>query len=201
MRKREDLVGKRFGRLTVVSLYGVKRHHAQWLCKCDCGLTTLSYAYQLNNGSKQSCGCLRVEKASEHISESLKGKDNPTYKHGGKSGKTERLYYTWWNMLKRCETPSANRYKSYGGRGITVCEEWHDYKVFRDWAYANGYYDEDESLPRGEKLSIDRIDPDGNYCPENCRWIPLSENSRLRNLHANQNRRLRQAQSGATHRR
>lgn len=191
MRKREDLVGKKFGRLTVISLYGVKRHHAQWLCKCDCGLTTLSYAYQLNSGAKQSCGCLRVEKASAHIPEALKGKDNPTYKHGGKSGKPERLYYTWWNMLKRCETPSANRYKSYGGRGITVCEEWHDYKVFRDWAYANGYYNEDENLPRGEKLSIDRIDPDGNYCPENCRWITLSENSRLRNLHANQNRRLR----------
>lgn len=191
MRKREDLVGKKFGRLTVVSLYGVKRHHAQWLCKCDCGLTTLAYAYQLNSGAKQSCGCLRVEKASEHIPEALTGKNNPTYKHGGKSGKTERLYYTWWNMLKRCETPSANRYKSYGGRGITVCEEWHDYKVFRDWAYANGYYDEGENLPRGEKLSIDRIDPDGNYCPENCRWITLSENSRLRNLHANQNRRLR----------
>lgn len=191
MRKREDMIGKRFGRLTVVSLYGVKRHHAQWLCQCDCGLTTLSFAYQLNSGAKKSCGCLRVEKASEHIPEALKGADSPTYRHGGKSGGTERLYYIWWNMLKRCETPSATRYSFYGGRGISVCEEWHDYLTFREWAYANGYHDEDKELPRGEKLSIDRIDPDGNYCPENCQWITLSENVRRRNLHANQNRRLR----------
>lgn len=187
MRKREDMIGKRFGRLTVVSLHGVKKHHAQWLCQCDCGLTTLSFAYQLNSGAKQSCGCLRVEKASEHIPTSLKGKDNPTYKHGGRSQGTERLYYTWWNMLKRCETPSANRC----GRGIKVCEEWHDYKVFRDWAYANGYHNEDTRLPRAERLSIDRINPDGNYEPNNCRWISLSDNVKYRNLHANQNRRLR----------
>lgn len=192
MRKREDIVGKRFGRLTVVSLYGVKSHHAQWLCQCDCGLTTLAFAYQLNTGKKQSCGCLRVEKASEHIPEALHGEANPTYKHGGKSGKTERLYMTWWNMLKRCETPSANRYSYYGGRGISVCEEWHDYGTFRAWAYANGYYEQDDSLRRGDKLSIDRIDPDGDYEPSNCRWITLSENVKLRNLHANQNRRLRE---------
>ena len=201
MRKREDLVGKRFGRLTVVGLAGVKRHHAQWLCQCDCGLTTLSYAYQLNNGSKQSCGCLRTEKASEHIPQAQKGEANPTYKHGGKSGKIERLYTTWWNMLKRCETQSASRYECYGGRGIKVCKEWHDYAVFREWAYNNGYYDQDPNLSRGEKFSIDRIDPDKDYEPSNCQWISLSDNVRRMNLHANQNRRLAKSKSGATHRR
>lgn len=189
MRKRENLIGKRYGRLVVIGLYGTKRHHAQWLCQCDCGLTTLSYAYQLNNGSKQSCGCLRNEKASEHIPEAKRGQDNPTYKHGGRSGGIERLYITWWNMLKRCETASANRYKNYGGRGIRVCDEWHDYETFRTWAYDNGYYEQPKELPRGKKLSIDRIDPDGNYEPSNCRWITLSENSKLSNLHANQNGR------------
>lgn len=187
MRKRSDLVGKRFGRLTVIEMAGVKRHHAQWLCQCDCGLTTLSYAYQLNNGSKQSCGCLRTEEASKHIPPAKKGKDNPTYKHGGKTGGVERLYTTWWNMLKRCETASANRYEFYGGRGIEVCEEWHEYENFRKWAYENGYYEQDKDIPRGRKLSIDRIDPNGNYEPGNCRWVTLSENVKSRNyFHANQ---------------
>ena len=200
MRKREELIGKRFGRLTVIGLHGVKKHHAQWLCQCDCGLTTLSYAYQLNNGSKKSCGCLRIEEASKHIPPAKKGTESPTYKHGGKSGTIERLYTTWWNMLKRCETPSANRYANYGGRGIKVCEEWHDYEAFRTWAYENGYYDQPKDLPRAQKLSIDRIDPDKDYEPSNCRWITLSENSTFRNLHANQNRRPREPRSGATHR-
>ena len=200
MRKREDLVGKRFGRLTVIGLYGTKRHHAQWLCQCDCGLTTLSYAYRLNNGSKQSCGCLRTEKAMEHIPFSAPGAESPSYKHGGKSQGTERLYITWWNMLKRCETASANRYKHYGGRGIKVCEEWHDYETFRKWAYENGYYDQPKELDRKDKLSIDRIDNDGDYEPSNCRWITLSDNVSKRNVQANQNRRTVKDRSGATHR-
>lgn len=186
MRKREDLTGKRYGRLTVIGVHGIKRHHAQWLCKCDCGLTTLAYAYQLNSGAKQSCGCLRAEKACEHIPPALKGEDNPTYKHGGKSGGIERLYTTWANMLRRCETPSSNRYYCYGARGISVCTEWHDYAVFRAWAYQNGFYDQGPNVPRSEVLSIDRIDPNGNYEPSNCRFIPLSENVSFRNLHANQ---------------
>jgi hypothetical protein len=186
MRKREEMIGKRFGRLTVVGFHGVKKHHAQWLCQCDCGLTTLSYAYQLNSGSKKSCGCLRIEEASKHIPPAMKGDDNPTYKHGGKSGGIEPLYTTWWNMLKRCETPSSNRYHCYGGRGIKVCEEWHEYALFRKWAYANGYYEQDADTPRRYKLSIDRINPDGNYEPGNCRWITVSENASRRNLHANQ---------------
>lgn len=186
MRKREEMIGKRFGRLTVVGFHGVKKHHAQWLCQCDCGLTTLSYAYQLNSGSKKSCGCLRAEESSKHIPPALKGKENPTYKHGGKSCGTEQLYYTWWNMLKRCETESSNRYYCYGARGIRVCEEWHDYAVFKKWAYENGYFDQGSNVVRKNRLSIDRIDPDGNYEPNNCRWISVSENASKRNLHANQ---------------
>ena len=182
MRKREDMIGKRFGRLTVIGFHGIKSHHAQWLCQCDCGLTTLSYAYQLNSGAKKSCGCLRTELASGHIPPAKKGADNPTWKHGGKSGGAERLYFTWWNMLKRCETESANRYAHYGARGIRVCDEWHDYAAFRAWAYSHGYFDQGPGLPRAQKLSIDRIDPDGNYEPDNCRWVTLSENVRYRNM-------------------
>lgn len=186
MRKREDMIGKKFGRLTVVGFHGVKNHHAQWLCQCECGLTTLSYAYQLNSGKKQSCGCLRTEKAMERIPPEKKGAENPTYKHGGKSGGVERLYTTWWNMLKRCETSSASRYYCYGARGISVCEEWHDYGVFRKWAHENGYYEQPKGTPRKSVLSIDRIDPNGNYEPGNCRFVTVSENSTSRNLHANQ---------------
>ena len=88
------------------------------------------------------------------------------YKHGGVG---TRLYRIWQNMLNRCRNSNIPNYKYWGNKGVLVCEEWHSFEKFREWAIANGYTDE---------LTIDRIDCNGNYEPNNCQWITLQENAR-----------------------
>jgi len=156
-RFRKDLSGQRFGRLIALSDIGSNAHNSRiWLCKCDCGKEMKVASSDLRGGHTKSCGCYNLDKIIER---------NTT--HGGCY---TRLHKIWSNMTSRCYIPSSTRFADYGGRGITVHDEWKkDFSIFRTWAYANGYAD---------NLTIERKDVNGHYNPGNCKWIPNSEQSR-----------------------
>lgn len=146
----KDLTGQRFGRLLVLERVGSKDKKVRWLCKCDCGHLTTKDGSSIKSGRSRSCGCIRAERNNHHI-------------HGDSH---TRLHNIWTLMLQRCQNPKATGYERYGGRGIDVCEEWHDYPTFKKLAMANGYRDD---------LTIDRKDNEKGYCPENYRWATLKE--------------------------
>lgn len=160
MPRKNDLTGERFGRLIAIRTAGKTNGRYIWECLCDCGNTAYVVGSHLANGHTQSCGCLRIDTTSKM-----------GYSHGLHG---TRLYRIWANIKTRCNNPNAPNYKFYGGKGIAICDEWGgDFQTFYEWAMDNGYKDD---------LTIDRINSDLDYSPENCRWITQSENATRANM-------------------
>lgn len=157
-----DLDGIKFGKLIAIrKSENTCKSGSKWICLCECGNVTEVARCGLTSGHTKSCGCSRDNFLKEN---------KPSLKHGGAGGtnkKCERLYRVWCGMKERCNNPNHKKYEIYGGRGISVCDEWLDYGAFRKWAYLNGY---DENAKRG-KCTIDRINPDQGYTPINCRLV------------------------------
>lgn len=149
-----DLTGKSFGRLTVLTKTKSKCKQITWLCRCDCGKEIPVLSWNLRSGHTISCGC----KCSENLKNGLRT-SHKLINH--------RLYGIWENMKSRCYNPNTPQFQYYGQQGIVICDEWkHEFLSFYNWAIKNGYSDE---------LSIDRINPYGNYEPSNCRWATSEE--------------------------
>jgi hypothetical protein len=153
----KDIAGQTFGGLTALRVSEKRGPSGQilWECLCSCGSTTVKYGADLRSGHTKSCGCLQLLVVT---------------KHGYARGRSHtRLYRIWKAMRARCFRETHDEYKNYGARGISVCKEWSlSFESFLAWAKSSGYQ---------SHLQVDRVDVNGDYCPENCRWATQQENN------------------------
>lgn len=167
--KDERWRGEKFYSLTIIGfehIFHERGSRWNWICRCDCGTIVSVRPSRVMSGHTTSCGCNRREAIVEY---NKKAK----LKHGAAAGGSlSRLYRIWSGMKKRCSCERCEEYVDYGGRGIFVCDDWkNDFSLFRDWAYKNGY---------DESLSLDRINVNGPYSPDNCRWTDMKTQTRNR---------------------
>lgn len=152
-----DLTGRHFGRLTALEPAPNRGKKTRWTCQCECGQSVIVASTHLVSGHTESCGCLQRERSKIAAT-----------RHGGRR---TRLYTIWEHMRQRCSNPGNKDFSYYGGRGIHITPDWNDFDKFQEWALSSGY---------SAELTLDRIDPNGNYQPDNCRWATRETQSQNR---------------------
>lgn len=176
-----DITGEKYGRLTAIrkDSQGSRKAKGKWLFKCDCGNELLCTANRVRTGNTKSCGCQKSDSSSERGKESIKLLHQQQVTHGMTGS---RIYRTYKNMKSRCYNPHVKCYEYYGGKGITICDDWlQDPQKFINWAISHGYND---------NLTIERKDSNKGYSPDNCEFITQSEQARRALIVRAENKRI-----------